>query len=226
MSIRLSRHPSLSLALGALTLLPLSTRAARAQDGPSATISDEAESNANPDAPTALNTVQQARLKLSDGNRSTAQAEKLEAKAAAASDAAKKEELHGKAKKAYEAAIADYQTAIKLDPKLAEAYVGLAEMMIKSGKIDQAIQTTEKALEIDPQSVHALITKGKAQLAGFKVPDAKATYDRLAAESAKEAKSFLAVMRTWLEAQRARLGPEMKAAVDELDAWIKERESK
>lgn len=224
-------HPSLRrslapLALGALAIVLVAPRTATAQDGPAATISDEAESNANPDAPDALNTAQQARMRLSGANRSAAQGEKLDAKVAATSDAAKKEEYRAKAKKAYESAIADYQAALKLDPKLVEAYVGLAELMIKSGKVDQAIQTTEKALEIDPQSIHALVTKGKAQLAGFKVSDAKATYDRLASDSSKAAKSFLVEMRAWLDAQRARLGPEMKAAIDELDAWIKERESK
>ena len=172
------------------------------------------------------NPAQEARMRLSSANRWVAQGEKLAAKEAKATDAKKKEELRGKAKSSYEAAIADYQAALKLDPKLVEAYVGLAGLMIKSGRIEQAIQTAEKALEIDPQSVKALVAKGEAQLAGFKISDAKATYDRLAAASAKAAKSYLSEMRTWLEAQRAKLGPELAAAVAELDSWIRERETK
>lgn len=217
---------SVALPGAAVALLFVSVPALKAQDGPSVTMSDEAETNANPDAPDALNTAQQARMRLSGGNRAAAKAEKLDAKAAAATDAAKKEELRGKAKTAYEEAIAEYQAALKLDPKLIEAYVGLGELMLKAGRFDQAIQTMERALELDPQSVKALTAKGRAQLASFKVGDAKATYDRLAAESAKAAHTFLAEMRSWLDAQRAKLGPEMAEAVAELDSWIKEREAK
>ena len=67
--------------------------------------------------------------------------------------------------------------------------------------------------------------RGRAQLSGFRVADAKATYEAIAAADSKEAKEFLAEMRTWLQAQRSRLGPEMQDAIDELDRWIRERES-
>jgi tetratricopeptide (TPR) repeat protein len=200
--------------------------AARAQEGPSATMTDEAHSNvmAEEAAEGALNPAQQARMKLSSANRSVAQAEKLEAKQAAATDPKKRQELHEKAEKAYNSAIADYQAALKLDPKLVEGYVGLAQLMVKSGKIEQAIQVTEKALELDPGSIKALLARGRAQLAGFQVSEAKATYERLVAESAKAGKEFLAEIKGWLDAQRARLGPEMAEAVTELERWIGERE--
>src|SRR6185436_18502973 len=107
-----------------LALAP--SRSARAQEGPAATMSDEAESNATADAPDNLNKAQQARLQLSAGNRAAAQAEKLDAKAAATTDAKKQADLRAKAKKEFEDAIHDYQAAIKLDPKVPEAYVGLA----------------------------------------------------------------------------------------------------
>ena len=220
--VALSRRISFALALAALAV---ASGSASAQEGPSATLSDEAQSNAMAEesAAAALNPAQQARMRLSGANRSVAQAEKFEEKQAAATDAKKKEELHGKAQKAYESAIQDYQAALKLDPKLVEAYVGLAQLMVKSGKFDQAIQVTERALEIDPASVKAMVAKGRAQLASFKVADAKATYDRIAAESAKAGKEFLAEIKTWLDAQRAKLGPEMAQAVTDLDNWIKER---
>lgn len=173
-----------------------------------------------------LNYKQQARMKLSSANRSVSLGEKYDAKAVAASEPKKQEELRAKAKKSYESAIADYREALSLDGKLVEAYVGLAELMIKAGKIEQSIQTLEVALNVDPKSLKALAAKGHAQLAGFKVEDAKATYERIAAESGRAAKGYLTDMRAWLDVQRAKLGPEMKQAVEDLDHWIHEREGK
>lgn len=205
--------------------LAFAAGAAVAQDGPANAAAAGAVGADESDAPE-LNTAQQARMRLSSGNRSAAQAEKFDAKAAAEKDPKKQEELRAKAKKQFEAAIADYQQALKLDPKLVEAYVGLAEMMIKAGKFEESIQTLEAALRLDPQSLKALAARGRAQLKSFKVDDAKATYDRIAAESGKAAKSYLADMRAWLTEQRAKLGPEMKQAIEDLDRWIHEREGK
>jgi tetratricopeptide (TPR) repeat protein len=185
----------------------------------------ELDASASPEA-REFSEAQQARMSLSSANSSVAQAQKLEKKAGETTDAKKQEELRAKAKTSYESAIKSYRQAIEHDPRLVEAYVGLAEMMLLSGRIDLSIQTLEKALEIDPESLKALAARGRAQLETYKVEDAKATYDRIAAKSAKAAKSFLADMRSWLERQRAKLGPEMQQAVEDLDRWIREHESK
>ena len=220
--LRFSRlDPAAGLVAASLIFLPASSWA---QDGPANQAAEQADANASNEGPESLNTAQQARMRLSSGNRAAAQAEKFDAKAAAEKDKKKQEELRAKAQKSFDTAIADYQQALKLDPKLVEAYVGLAELMIKAGRIEQSIQTLEAALKVDPQSLKAMAAKGRAQLKGFKVDDAKATYDRIAAESGKAAKSYLADMRAWLEEQRAKLGPEMKQAIEDLDRWIHDRE--
>jgi len=208
-----------------VAVLTLMVGAAVAQDGPANAASAGAVGSDESDAPE-LNTAQQARLRLSSGNRSAGQAEKFDAKAAAEKDPKKQEELRAKAKKQFEAAIVDYQEALKLDPKLVEAYVGLAELMIKAGRIEQSIQTLETALNLDPKSLKAMTAKGRAQLAGFKVEDAKATYDRIAAESAKAGKGYLAEMRAWLDKQRTTVPAELKQAIEDFDRWIHEREGK
>lgn len=192
---------------------------------PSDMMSGEAESNATMQGPEALNTAQQARLKLGQAKRSLAQFDKLEAQLAQEPAGEKKQKLREKAQKQFDSATADFQAALKIDPRLVEAHVGLAELMLRAGKVDPAIQTLDRALEIDPKSLDALALRGRAQLAGFRVADAKATYESIAAASAEEARRYLAEMRTWLQAQRSRLGPEMKDAIDELDRWIRERES-
>ncbi len=223
-----SLRPLLSLALALLAALALATTAAplAAQESPADAAVNEAEDNAINTGPEGLNTAQQARMHLTGGNRAVSQAEKFDKKAAAATSEADKKEYRDKAKASFEEAIQEYQSALKQDPKLVDAWVGLANLMIKSGHFDQAIATFDRALALDKKSTAALVGKGRAYLATFKVAEAKAVYEELALDSAKAAKGFLAEFRAWLEAQRARLGPEMAQAVAELDAWLAEREKK
>lgn len=219
--VRPLRFPPLGLWATAL----LTAGAPLLPQNPSDVMSMEAESNAMSQAPEGQNTAQRARMKLTEANRAHALFEKLDAQLAGETDPARQKEIREKAQKQLGAAAADYQAALKLDPKLIDAHVGLAELMVETGRLDQAIQTLDRALEIDPKSLRALEARGRAQLAGFRVAEAKACYERIATESAKAGKSFLAEMRRWLEAQRGKLGPEMKSAVEDLDRWIRERES-
>jgi len=222
---RLRSTLSLSLPVFALMLVIPAPRLV-AQESPADAAEQEADQNAINTGPEGLNTAQQARMHLSGANRAVAVAEKFDKKAAAASAEADKKEYRDKAKASFEEAIREYQMAIKQDPKLVDAWVGLANLMIKSAHYDQAIATFDRALALDKKSTAALVGKGRAYLATFKINEAKAVYEELAVESAKAAKGYLAEFRAWLEAQRARLGPEMAQAVAELDAWLAEREKK
>jgi len=221
-----SRKAFVPVAVCAATALLVALPGAlRAQDGPAQTAVDNAFERASSDeGPSTLNSAQQARLKLSEAKRSYSQAEKYDQKAQAAKGDKDKQKYRDKAKEYFETAIADYKAALKLDPKLAEAWVGLAGLMVKSGHFDLAIQTYDKALELEPGNLDALAGKGHAELGGFKVADAQAIYEQIAAADKKAGRAFIADMRSWLEATRPRVGPEMADAVSQLDSWISERE--
>ena len=47
----------------------------------------------------------------------------------------------------YEQAIAAYETAIEIDPKCEEAYLGLADVYIATGDYDKAVEILQKAEE-------------------------------------------------------------------------------
>jgi tetratricopeptide (TPR) repeat protein len=214
----------LACATAALAFTLLHPAAARAQ-GPAEDAEEHADEAARPDdGPEAFNTVQQARMKLSSAEREVARADKLDEKAKASKSASEQTKLREKAKESFESAISDYKEALKMDPKLVEAWVGIAGLMAKSAHFELAIETYDKALELAPDDVEAMIGKGHAELAAFKVNEAKASYEKIAAASAKAGHQFIADMRVWLDATRSRLGPEMADAVAQLDSWIKARE--
>lgn len=175
-----------------------------------------------------LNTSQQAYMKLLSGQRLQKQAEKYESKATAANSESKREKLLAKAKTAFEGAIRDYVTALRLDNTQYEAYVGLGVLFAKAGQHEQSLESFKQALELDPANVDALLGSARAQIASFKVEDAKATYGELGNLDEASAGVLLAEMRVWLDAQKSRLGPdaavEVGDAINDFDRWISDNE--
>ncbi len=225
---RIARSSSLTLLGVTAGLLLLATPGAlRAQDGPAQSAQDDADAAGAPNSgPSSLNTVQQARMKLAGAKRSVAHAEKFEAKSVAATDETEKKAEHDKAQAAYKDAIVAYQEAIKLDPRLIEAWNGFAALLIKGGRPDLAVKSYDHALAIAPKNADALSGKAHAELVAFKVADAEATYDQLTKVSRKAARRLISDMRVWLDAERPHLAPEMAQAAADLDAWISARETK
>jgi tetratricopeptide (TPR) repeat protein len=89
--------------------------------------------------------------------------------------------------KQYEAALADFDRAIALDPKLAKAYANRAEVHRMLGHYDQVIADTTQAIRLDPSfnafyTVRALAYEQQGNLAG-----ARADYDKALAIPAKGA---------------------------------------
>ncbi|MEN6319074.1 MAG: tetratricopeptide repeat protein [Syntrophaceae bacterium] len=62
--------------------------------------------------------------------------------------------------KNYEKEFENYQKAIALDPKYANAYFGLGDNSYDQGKYDEAIRYYNKAIEINPNYIDAIISIG------------------------------------------------------------------
>ena len=60
------------------------------------------------------------------------------------------EALDAFARQDYDGAVERYQRLIEVDPKLALAYQGLAEVYSRKGQLDSAVETIQKAIEIEP----------------------------------------------------------------------------
>lgn len=65
----------------------------------------------------------------------------------------------------YDRAIADYNQAIKLDPKFAQAYNGRCAAHNKKGEIDQALADCNQAIQLDPKLAFAYNNRGIAKRA-------------------------------------------------------------
>lgn len=61
-------------------------------------------------------------------------------------------------------ALADYDSAIKIDPNFSDAYVDRAALYIYKAEYDKTIQDSSKALSIDPRTTEALFNRGAAYL--------------------------------------------------------------
>ncbi len=63
-----------------------------------------------------------------------------------------------------DAAIAEYEAAIDLDPGFVEAYVDLGNLMVREGDFPRGLELFEEALDIDPGHVKAHLSMGDAYL--------------------------------------------------------------
>jgi len=61
-------------------------------------------------------------------------------------------------------AVADYTTAISLDPKFARAYEGRGEVYELKGDLDRAILDYDQAIRLDPIFAQALYRRGVVKL--------------------------------------------------------------
>src|SRR6516225_4448020 len=85
--------------------------------------------------------------------------------AAADAGAAKTAYEKGKAcldKKDYDAALAAFDEAIRLDPKDAKSYVGRGSAYDRKNEYDKAIADESEAIQLDPRNVEAYCERGIA----------------------------------------------------------------
>ena len=61
-------------------------------------------------------------------------------------------------------AVLRFQNALALTPRRAGLHVGLGEVLLHAGKLDQAAQEFERELQINPESLRAIIRQGELKL--------------------------------------------------------------
>ncbi len=74
--------------------------------------------------------------------------------------------------KRYSEAIAAYQAVLKRDPKNVDAMTHLALIVALGGHVDQALETLDRALALDPNFPPALLYKGQILLESKRSPQA------------------------------------------------------
>ena len=122
-----------------------------------------------------------------------------------------------KSEKFLEAAI-QFQNAVELDPRYADAYYGLAQADLKTGSVDAAYTALVQATTLNPSNVDAQLQLGSLQIARRKYADAEASARHVisnsAASTAANAAAHLVMGEVYAGTQKLDLAvQEMEKAV-------------
>jgi tetratricopeptide (TPR) repeat protein len=166
---------------------------------------------------------QQARDLYNDGVGAVRKADKVEAEAAKATDAGKKDKEAREAHDRYTTALGKFQQSVQLDSQRYDAWNYLGYTSRKLGHYDDALAAYDKALALKPGYPDAIEYRGEAYLAVNRLADARQAYLDLFAGNRALADKLLSAMKGWVATQRAAPAGDNAASVDELDKWIQER---
>ena len=92
-------------------------------------------------------------------------------------------------------AIADYDEAVRLDPRMAAAYAASARLRDENGERDRAIRDYDMALRLDPKQVSLYYDRGNVRREAGDSLGALADYDQAVALDPKGASTYFA--RGW-----------------------------
>ena len=93
-------------------------------------------------------------------------------------------------------AIKDYDEAIRLDPKDAEAFVYRGITWKEKGELDKAFKDFDEAIRLDPKDAWAFVNRGMARHKKKEYDKALKDYDKAIGLDPKDAEAF--VNRAWL----------------------------
>ena len=155
------------------------------------------------------------------GYASILRAEHAENLAAAASNDAERKEASSNAQKAYAASLPNFESAVRLDSSMHEAYTYLGYANRKLGRYDEALRAYDQALKINPNTPYAIEYQGEAFLGLNRIDEARFNFLRLYALDEYQAAKLLHAMSAWIEANRAK--PPAGIDVPALAAWVAER---
>lgn len=149
---------------------------------------------------------------------------KLEAKAAATEDPAKREKLESKALRQYRSAIREFEQCTRHDPDHYQAYSSLGYASRKVGEFDQALVAYDRALDLNPGYTEAIEYRAEAYLGLNRIEEAKKAYMELFAVDRPRADELLAAMKRWVEQRKADPGDVDGETIDAFAAWVAERD--
>jgi tetratricopeptide (TPR) repeat protein len=128
-----------------------------------------------------------------------------------------------KARKEYEAALKDFQTASAAAPDNYRAHNGAGYALRKLGNYERALASYERALALAPMSSEAIEYRAEAYLGLNRLTDAKQAYMHLFVHDRTASSVLMKAMQTWVEKHRAQPAGVEPAAIDAFDAWVRER---
>lgn len=159
-----------------------------------------------------------------NGLRMRDRAWKLEEKAAAADDEAKRDKLLKKVEKQFQAAVREFRTAIGNDPQLFQAWSSLGYALRRSGDYEESLQAYDRALAIQPGYTEAIEYRAEAHLGLGNLDEAKTAYMTLFNHDRERAEMLLDAMTKWVESHREQPPSGVSAdQVEEFAQWVDQR---
>jgi Flp pilus assembly protein TadD len=129
------------------------------------------------------------------------------------------------ARKEYEAALKDFQTAAEASPDNYRAHNGAGYSLRKLGNFERALASYERALVLAPTSSEAIEYRAEAYLGLNRVDAAKQSYMHLFVHDRAASNVLMKAMKAWVEKRRARPAGIEPAVIDAFDAWVHERDT-
>ncbi|HTG89030.1 MAG TPA: tetratricopeptide repeat protein [Vicinamibacterales bacterium] len=142
---------------------------------------------------------------------------------------AKADELETKnpkqARKDYEGALKDFQTAVKLAPGNYRAHNNLGYSYRKLGNYARALESYEQALKLAPTFSEAIEYRAEAYLGLNRLDEAKQAYMQLFVSDRMTSHVLMKAMKAWVAKRRTDPAGVDAATLNAFDAWVQERDT-
>jgi tetratricopeptide (TPR) repeat protein len=129
------------------------------------------------------------------------------------------------ARKQYEAALKDFETSIAAERDNYRAHNGAGYALRKLREYERALASYERALALAPASTDAIEYRAEAYLALNRVSEAKQAYMFLFVHDRAASNVLMNAMKVWIDTRRVAPEGVQPAAIDEFDAWVRERDT-
>ncbi len=129
------------------------------------------------------------------------------------------------ARKDYEAALKDFQTAIKLTPDSYQAHTGAGYSYRKLGNYGRALESYDQALKISPAFTEAIEYRAEAYLGLNRLEEVKQAYMHLFVHDRTASNVLMKAMKAWGDARRVQPAGVDPAALKAFESWVEERDA-
>ena len=129
------------------------------------------------------------------------------------------------ARRHYEAALKDFETAAAAAPDNYRAHNGAGYSLRKLGHFGRALESYERALVLAPRSSETIEYRAEAYLGLNRLSEAKQAYMYLFVHDRAASNVLMKAMKAWVEKHRARPGGLDPAAIEGFDTWVRERDT-
>lgn len=129
------------------------------------------------------------------------------------------------ARKEYEAALKDFQTAATIAPDNYRAHSAAGYALRQLGNYERALQSYERALALAPAFSEAIEYRAEAYLGLNRLDAAKQAYMQLFVSDRAASNVLMKAMKAWVEKQHAQPAGVDRQTVDAFDAWVRERDT-